>query len=714
MLGGCGLASDGVSATASLEQLLTDGALESVMSSAVAAAPEEPPAEPAPPRFCPAGDCDGIPLAFWTFDDCNPQTTELGDSSSSSQSLHAAYRAVSVACVAGRTGMGVELSGGDDIVYAPDQPDFLFDRGVTVAAWINPVDVSHTQSIVRKRLDGSSSFFLGIDHGRLEWVVRLKGGQLVEVSAPVPAGRFTHVTGTYDGSRLSLYLDGVLQAQSSADGTIAAGAGPLFVGNDANGRAFHGLVDDLWLNDIATSAGAIAGLACQRQPPSVSLSPSSSDPAPAGTAHVFDLAVTNANEAACPIDDFFAYAISVPAELGVDPVFASVSAASGETAHVSISVAASDLADPGTFPFQYLVWSAANFQLQATVEATLVATAAEPVVQTGCAGAPAGPVAAAGYYVNGNTVCTAAGRPHLFHGVDRPSLEWLSTGDGLSLADFELMRGWNANVVRIALNQDFWLQGSSLYDPEYARRVADAVGWAEAAGLDVILDLHWSDAGVLGSCAPEAGCQQKMPDQNSLAFWSQLAAHFGGDGRVLFELYNEPHDVPWEVWQSGGDTGDGWQAVGMQQLYDAVRATGAENLVVIGGLNWAYDLSGVPSHRIQGHDIVYATHPYSNPASPGRPPGDWSRAWGSLAHTDPVVVTEFGSLADPTCATDYGAQVMHYADTHFAGWTAWAWFPGGCEFPALIEDWDGTPSPSGALVKAALLGYDDPPAASSP
>ena len=33
----------------------------------------------------------------------------------------------------------------------------------------------------------------------------------------------------------------------------------------------------------------------------------------------------------------------------------------------------------------------------------------------------------------------------------------------------------------------------------------------------------------------------------------------------------------------------------MQQLYDTVRATGAQNLVIIGGLNWAYDLSGVPA-----------------------------------------------------------------------------------------------------------------------
>ncbi len=326
--------------------------------------------------------------------------------------------------------------------------------------------------------------------------------------------------------------------------------------------------------------------------------------------------------------------------------------------------------------------------------------------RTGCAAAPTSAVAPGGYYVNGNTVCTADGRAHLFHGVDRPSLEWSSVGESLSTADFEQMASWNANVVRIALNQDFWLAASPLYDPGYAPLVDSAVSWAEGAGMDVILDLHWSDAGVLGSCTDS--CQQKMADANSIAFWSEVATRYQNDGRVLFELYNEPHNVSWTVWQSGGDTGDGWQAVGMQQLYDTVRATGANNLVVIGGLDWAYDLSGVPAHRIEGSNVLYATHPYNSGAGEMLP-RFWDVYWGFLTTTDPVLVTEFGDTG-AACSTDYDAEVISYADKHAASWTAWGWFPSGCTFPSLINDWAGSPSPSGAVVKAALAGYDDPPA----
>jgi endoglucanase len=340
------------------------------------------------------------------------------------------------------------------------------------------------------------------------------------------------------------------------------------------------------------------------------------------------------------------------------------------------------------------------------------ASNAAPVPPTGCATPPSNPIVPGGYYVNGNTVCTAAGQAHQFHGVDRPSLEFSVVGQDLSAADFQLMATWKANAVRIALNQDFWLPASPEYNANYASTVDTAVHWAEDAGMDVILDLHWSDAGNIGSCTSSTCKQQLMADMNSITFWSQVAAIYKNDRRVLFELYNEPHDVSWSVWQSGGPTGAGWNAAGMQQLYDTVRATGANNPVVIGGLSYAFDLSGVPAHRIAGYNILYATHPYNNG---GKAPSTWDSSWGFLTATDPVIVTEFGDSKSVSgdggtavCASMYSQELITYADAHHANWTAWAWFVGGCSFPSLIVDWNGTPNAPGALVKAALLGYHEP------
>jgi endoglucanase len=693
----CGGAVGEEPSTSSWEALLADGESLSVASDSTSAASN---------RNC--SNCSVQPLAYWRFDDCNTQTTELADTGYATQFAHPAFRTVSTACVAGRSSQAVQLSNTEDLVYSPDQPDYDFSQGLTIAAWINPDANWRTQNLIRKRLDGTSSFALAIESGRIEFVVRLTNKKVVGVSALIKAGQFSHVAGTYDGQQVRLYVNGTVVAQANGVGSIAQGVGPIFIGNDANGRRFKGIVDEVWLNNLAAPADTIKGLNCVRLPPVVTISPGTTPPEQANTPVAFDIGITNPNDAAmCPTDVYELYP-SLPYPLQSDSYDSLVSVTPGQTVHRTANIYAEDTGTGGEFTFAYYVYNTANYSLPgASAQATYVVAPPASPTPTGCPASPTQPVAPGGYYVNGNTMCTADGREHRLHGLARPSLEWLTEGANLSLADFQRMASWNANVVRIALNQDFWLSDSPLADPYYPAVVDDAITWAGMAGMDVILDLHWSDTGVLGSCLPSsAGCQQMMPDVNSASFWNQVATRYKNNGRVMFELYNEPHDVAWEVWKNGGQTSAGWLAVGMQQLYDTVRATGAQNLVLVGGLDWAYDLSGVPNYRISGYNIAYATHPYG----PYRDPSDWGRAWGSLTYTDPVVATEFGVLNDTGCTTDYAAQVMQFADAHLASWTAWAWYPGGCTFPGLITDWSGSPSALGDLVKSALLRFNDPPA----
>jgi len=302
-------------------------------------------------------------------------------------------------------------------------------------------------------------------------------------------------------------------------------------------------------------------------------------------------------------------------------------------------------------------------------------------------------VAKGPYTVQGNKVLDADGKPYRFLGVDRCSLEWSATGVNISLHDFQLIKSWGTNAVRVPMNQDFWLQGAAVYNANYKNTINQVVTWIQSLGMDVILDLHWSDKGQLSN--PKPG-QQRMADSNSVTFWTQVAGIYKNNPGVLFELYNEPHDVTWPVWLNGGDTGDGFNTPGMQGLYNAVRATGANNLVVIGGLNWAYDLTGVPSNRVKGNNIVYNTHPYD---FSGKEPSDWPTDWGFLAATDPVIATEFG---DANCSPTYYQDFVNYAGTLGASWTSWAWYPGGCGFPAIISDWSGTPNVPGQVIKTAL------------
>jgi len=299
---------------------------------------------------------------------------------------------------------------------------------------------------------------------------------------------------------------------------------------------------------------------------------------------------------------------------------------------------------------------------------------------------------------SGTLVDSSTGRRLL--GVARPSLEWNPCGQYLTQYDYQIMSAgsdpsnWGAKIVRLALNQDYWLTGASLFSPTYKCWVWQQVQWAHQAGLAVILDLHRSDCGNLGA-GQYNNCQQPMADVNSLTFWIEVAAMFKDDPAVLFELYNEPMQIPWNVWLNGGSvqssggccTSNTFQAVGMQQLYNAVRGQGANNIILIGGINWAFDLSGVGNgFAVQGYNIVYVTHPYDYG---GKQPADFNNAFGYLiGQGQAVFATEFGQM----CQNDgYVAAFLNYAETIHMGWTAWGWFVSGCNFPSIITDWSGTP-----------------------
>ena len=292
--------------------------------------------------------------------------------------------------------------------------------------------------------------------------------------------------------------------------------------------------------------------------------------------------------------------------------------------------------------------------------------------------------------MKGNKVYDANGVVHIFHGLDRPSLEWSATGDHLSLGDYQNMKSWRANIIRLSLNEVYWLRNSS----SYQATVDQQVQWATGLGMDIILDLHWSDGGNINNQTK----QYAMADQDSVTFWQQVAAKYKNNPHVLFELYNEPQlsTSTCNIWRNGGSV-SGFTAVGMQQLYDTVRSAGANNLVVIGGINWAFDLTCVKNYRVTGTNIVYNTHPYD--FSGKNTTADWDNAFGWLTASDPVMMTEFG---DYNCSGTLYTNLLSYASSHNISWTGWAWYPGGCGFPALINDWSGTPNGPGAIVKNAM------------
>jgi endoglucanase len=330
-----------------------------------------------------------------------------------------------------------------------------------------------------------------------------------------------------------------------------------------------------------------------------------------------------------------------------------------------------------------------------------------------------------GLHVSGNKLVNSSGHTVVLRGVDRSGTEYQCVaGKGITVgptdqASVTAMKSWDINAVRIPLNEDCW-DGASYVDPEYGgenyRSAIEAyVDLLNSNGIYVILDLHWSDGlapPTTGCGTAEALCQKPMPDTSAVPFWKSVAKTFKGNDAVIFDLFNEPdpegvlgssEGAAWECWLKGGSSCAGfpYPVAGMQTLVNTVRATGAHNVIMAGGLDYANDLTEWLTYEPKDpdHNLAASWHSYNfNTCNTLL---CWTSQVGPVADKVPLIAGEIG---ENDCADNYIDPLMAYLDSKGASYLAWSWNAGGdCPGgPQLITDYNGDPTPYGAGYEAHL------------
>ena len=307
-----------------------------------------------------------------------------------------------------------------------------------------------------------------------------------------------------------------------------------------------------------------------------------------------------------------------------------------------------------------------------------------------------------GLHTEGRWIVNSDGDTLILRGVNIPSLEWTATGDNMRSSFLQAIDVWKCNFLRIPLSQDRWFgYTSEQADGGFAYRqlVQNLVALAESKDTYVWLDLHWSNGNIWG----EYIGQHVMPDSNSLVFWKDVAQAYKNHPAVLFGLYNEPYGISWDIWRDGGelteyydrngeDTYIDYYAVGHQQLYDEIRALGADNIIIAAGLDWGFDLRGIlEGYALDGENIAYDTHPYPWKNS------DWDTYWADIGQIYPVIVGEWGGGDGDG---SYFAHITHFLRVNKFSWCAWCFHPSAG--PQLLRDWDYNPTPFGVIVMQEL------------
>jgi hypothetical protein len=347
------------------------------------------------------------------------------------------------------------------------------------------------------------------------------------------------------------------------------------------------------------------------------------------------------------------------------------------------------------------------------------------VTEVASGGGTSGP--AAQLHVSGNKLLNASGQQVILRGVNRSGGEYSCVNDTgifdgeMDQAAINAMKTWGINSVRMPLNEACW-NGESYVDSKYSganyqNAVKSEVALMNASGLDVILDLHWTDgvySGPSNGCTSvQAICQKPMPDSaQAIPFWSSVATAFKGNDAVIFDLFNEPYasradnnntTEGWQCWETGSPcTGINYPVAGMQQMITAVRNAGANNVIMLGGEEYSNDLTDWLQFEPTDpdHNLVASWHSYnfntcSNQAC-------WTSQVAPVIAQVPVIAGEIG---ENDCSGSYINPLTTWLDSENTSYLAWAW---NSDFqcssgPGLVTDYvPGTPTAYGAAYKAHL------------
>ena len=328
--------------------------------------------------------------------------------------------------------------------------------------------------------------------------------------------------------------------------------------------------------------------------------------------------------------------------------------------------------------------------------------------------------------VVGNHFVNGDGQTIRLLGADREGTEYACVdGTGYSVgpedaSDAAAIASWHTNAVRIPLNEDCWLgiNGLPAYGTAdgYRQMIASYVSALNAKGIYAILDLQWNAPGDL----PAKGLRT-MPDEHSLAFWTSVASTLAANPAVLFDAFNEPHSVGWSCWRDGGcavpqaqdgttpDPTQTYTAVGMQSIVNDIRAAGAHQPILLGGLDHGNDLSGWLANMPTDSDRQLAAVFHVYQPNSCATTSCWDGTVAPVAASVPVTTAEF---SESDCSENWDNTLMAWDDAHGIGYLAWGWFilTHHCQSLYLITDWNGTPeAPNGTALHdhlAALAAGD--------
>lgn len=206
-------------------------------------------------------------VGWWTFDG-NTMQQNVGDSSGSDNSGYIVAAATSTQVAAGPIGQALKFNGTNQYVRIPSSYSINLPNTLTLSAWVKFPSLG-TGGVISKQ-GVNFQYYLDVDwsSGAFDFSLANSAGNSHTLLSYTNNGAFiwsyankwTLITATYDGTTMSMYVNGVLVKQQAYASPIYTGADNLYIGSINTTSNFSGTIDDARIYNRALSAAEIQRL----------------------------------------------------------------------------------------------------------------------------------------------------------------------------------------------------------------------------------------------------------------------------------------------------------------------------------------------------------------------------------------------------------------------------------------------------------------------
>lgn len=200
-------------------------------------------------------------VALWTFDEGVGEV--LKDVSGNG---HDGRLVGNPKWVKGKYGGALEFNGTSDYVEIPDADDLDITENLTWATWFSPsitIDPGNASSYRLMSKNDAYFFLFNYEQiGNLGFLIKdNKTNYFVHSQTNEwKKGEWYHVTGTYDGKILRIYINGELEGEKEHTGHIDASPLTMWIGADDLPHYFPGAIDETQIHNRTLSASEVKNL----------------------------------------------------------------------------------------------------------------------------------------------------------------------------------------------------------------------------------------------------------------------------------------------------------------------------------------------------------------------------------------------------------------------------------------------------------------------